>query len=49
MTHTHTHTVKLEVYLFFCYHHDCVDVDALATGTTYVNENHVTLYLEYYD
>jgi hypothetical protein len=31
------------------YHHNCVDIDALATGTANVNEDPVALYLEYYD
>jgi len=45
-----TELVNLYFHLCECgYHHDCVDVDALAAGTVDVDEDPVALYLGYYD
>jgi hypothetical protein len=45
-------TELVNSYFHLCgrgYHHNCVDVDALATGTTDVDDDLVALYLGYYD
>jgi hypothetical protein len=45
-------TELVKSYFHLCehdYHHNCVDIDALATGTVDVDEDLVALYLGYYD
>jgi hypothetical protein len=45
-------TELVNLYLYLCergYHHDCVDVNASATGTADVVEDPVAFYLEDYD
>jgi hypothetical protein len=45
-----TELVNSYFLLYECgYHHDRVDVDALAAGTTDVDEDSMALYLGYYD
>jgi hypothetical protein len=42
----------MDLYFYLCecdYHHDCVDIDASAVGTAYVDEDLMALYLGYYD
>jgi hypothetical protein len=45
-------TELVNSYFHLCehhYHHDHVDVDALAVGTADVDQNPIALYLGYYD
>jgi len=51
-TNVYYTTELLNSYFYLCecgYHHDCVDTNALTVSIADVDEDHVAVYLGYYD